>query len=198
MSPKQNLESITPHAIRQHITLVFLAPFGAALFALVAAYDYFYLHQEFIAVLPALLSLAFLGIYIHYRLTQDLEKGTIVVAIISTIIMFVFISSNQNNSFGLVWALLYPPLMIMILGHNLGVRVSVVAYVALVVMLFDGIGVWQDGQWDMTSLIRFSLGFIAMTYLSYILALGNHFSYDLLAEKHRSQLDKHKQIESLP
>lgn len=197
MKPKIQLDSTRPEEVRQHITLIFLAPFGAAIFALVAIYDIFYLQEMITGIFPAILSMVFIGSFIHYRLTNNLNFGIAIIGVVATAIMFGFIYFNQNESFGLVWALLYPPLMIMIFGHQTGVKLSVVAYVVFVALLFNGIGVWNNGLWDMTGIIRFSLGFIAMTYLSYILALGNDFSYDILVKKHDSEINKQKQMERL-
>ena len=197
MKPKIKLDSSHPEEVRQHITLIFLAPFGAAIFAMVGIYDFFYLQQTHAGLFAAILSLAFLATYLHYRFTNNRKLGITIIGVVSTVVMFAFILLNQNQSFGLVWALLYPPLMIMIFGHQTGVKLSVAAYVVFVAVLFSGIGVWNGGLWDMTSLIRFSLGFIALTYLSYVLALGNDFSYDILVKKHDSEISKQKQMERL-
>ncbi len=177
--------------------LIFVAPFGFGIFGLLALYDAFYLNQYPLAYFPAVLSAAFLFITLHYRLTKQLRTGILLIVTISTGLLLSFIYQNQNESFGLAWALLYPPFIIMTLGYNLGLRGSLLIYFLLIGLLISGIGVWEYGQWDLTGLVRFSLSYIAITYLSYLLALSNQFSYGLLEKEHLAQLNKHKEIERI-
>jgi len=197
MTDSPTTKPVSPQEFRQHILLTFFTPFGFGIFGLLAIYDYYFLQQYTPGILAGVLSLSFLITNLHYRFTKQLKTGITMVVSSATILLLIFIYQNQNQSFGLVWALLYPPLIIMTIGHYWGVRIALLIYFLLVGILLSGVGIWQQGLWDMTGLIRFSLGYIAMTYLSYILALSNQFSYGLLEKRHREHLGKHKAIEKI-
>lgn len=190
-------QQFTPQEFRQHMLLVLVAPFGFVIFALLSIYDAWYLHDYSIALIPAFLSIVFLLSTIHYQLTKRLTPGVFLTLIAATGMLIFFINQNQNESFGLVWAVLYPPLVIMTIGHKWGLRLSLAVYIILVALLFNGLGTWQHGHWDMTSLIRFSLGYIAMTYISFVLAVSNNESYNQLKTQHINHLAEHDEIKRI-
>jgi len=64
-------------------------------------------------------------------------------------------------------------------------------------LLYSGLDIWQQGQWNTTGIIRFSLGYLTLTYLSYMLAISNMRSYRRLEKQHKDQLSKHKKIEKI-
>lgn len=189
--------NLSPHQFRQHILLVFLAPFGAAVFGLLAIYDAFFLDQIIVAAIPAILSLTFLFAWSFYKIKNDLCLPTSLIILVSTLVLIAFILNNQNESFGLVWAILYPPLIIMTLGHKKGIKLASGLYIVLVIILFNGMGQWQNGAWDMTGLIRFSLSYIVMAYMSYVLAVGNKLSYGELKKAHQENIKENEKVKKL-
>ena len=129
----------SPQEFRQHILLMFFTPFGFGIFGLLGIYDYYFLQEQIPGILAAVLSLSFLITYLHYRISNQLKTGIIMVVSSATILLLIFIYYNQNQSFGLVWALLYPVLTIMTIGHYWGARIALIVYFLLVGLLFSGI-----------------------------------------------------------
>ena len=188
---------LSPNQFRQHILLTAIAPFGVALFSLLAFFNAFFLQNYSIAFTPALLSLSFFIAWMHYKIKKDLAVATAVIAFSSSIVMLAFVYQNQNESFGLAWALLYPAFIIITVGHFWGLRFAVYLYLVLAAILFNGIGEWQQGSWDMTGFIRFSLSYLAMTYMSYALAYSNKLSYRVLEKAHHRSLNQHERVKQL-
>lgn len=186
-----------PHHFRQHSLLVFLAPFGGVIFALLAFYNGFYLEHYDISIITALMSFAFVIAWLHYQFKQDLQVATrFIVSACSAILVF-FIYTNQNESFGLVWAILYPPLMMMALGHKLGLKLSVGLYFVVLLVLLIGSSEALPHAVDSTSLVRFSLSYAAITYMTYTLVRCNKLSYGVLKQAHKKHLTEHNRIKQL-
>lgn len=187
----------TPEEYRQHIVFIFLAPFGSVIFAALAIYNQLSLQDTKTAILALCLSIALSSSSAIYYLTNRLKYSATLVFLISTLVLIAFISHNKSDDFGLVWAILYPSLMIMIIGHHWGLRASLVVFFAVFALLYSGLDIWQQGQWNTTGIIRFSLGYLTLTYLSYMLAISNMRSYRRLEKQHKDQLSKHKKIEKI-
>lgn len=187
----------SPQEFKQFLILAFLAPFGFGIFALLAIYDAYYLNSFDQALIPAFVSLAFLTTAILYRTTSDIRIGILLIITSVTLILPFFAYQNQNQGFGLVWAVLYPAFIIMTLGHKWGVKLAVIQLLILNVILIQGIGVWQNGSWGITEILRFSFAYIAMTYMSYVLSLGSHFSYNSIKRAHLSQKHLNKEFEQV-
>ena len=82
-------------------------------------------------------------------------------------------------------------------GHKKGIKLASGLYIVLVIILFNGMGQWQDGAWDMTGLIRFSLSYIVMAYMSYVLAVGNKLSYGELKKAHQENIKENEKVKKL-
>jgi len=103
-------------------------------------------------------------------------------------VLISFTINNQNESFGLAWALLYPTMFIMALGHHWGLRLAIFVYLILCLILYNGIGIWLQDNWDLTSLIRFTLAYIASTFMVYVMSVSNTRSYKVLETQHINQV----------
>lgn len=188
---------LNPKHFRQHTLLVFLAPFGTVIFALLTAFNALHLQQYAISGITTLLSLAFLTAWLHYKFRKDLLFATRFVVVACSAILVLFIYINHNQSFGLVWAILYPPLIMMAMGHQRGLKLSIGLYLALTLVLLFGQNDEQSNSWDMTTLIRFSLSYIAITYMTYVMVLSNKLSYGVLHQAHAQSLTEHSKIKKL-
>lgn len=185
----------SPQEFKQYLMLTFLAPFGFGIFLLLAIYDVYYLNSFDQAIIPAFVSLTFLTTTIIFRSTGDIRLGVLLIITSVTLVLPFFAYQNQNQGFGLVWTVLYPAFIMMTLGHKWGVKLAVIQLLVLNTILVQGIGVWQNGTWGITEILRFSFAYIAMTYMSYVLSLGSLFSYDILKKAHLTQQDLNKEFE---
>ena len=192
-----SLRQYTPEEYRQHMILIAVAPFGAFIFALLALHDAFVIEKMDIAYIPAVLSIGFFVAFTHYKVTKNPMLGISIILITAIGVLLTFTFQNQNQSFGLVWAILYPTLIIMSIGHYWGLRLTVIMYICLLAILYSGLNVWQEGSWDLTGLIRFTLAYFATTFMVYVLSSSSKHSYQLLEKKHIKQIAKHKIVEKI-
>jgi len=139
-----SLRQYTPEEYRQHIILIAVAPFGAFIFALLALHDAFVIEKMDIAYIPAVLSIGFFVAFTHYKVTKNPMLGISIILITAIGVLLTF--TFQNQSFGLVWAILYPTLIIMSIGHYWGLRLTVIMYICLLAILYSGLNVWQEGS----------------------------------------------------
>ena len=191
------LKQYTPEEYRQHMILIAVAPFGAFIFALLALHDAFIIKQIHIAYIPGVLSFGFVVAFTHYKITKDRLPGISIILVTAIGVLLAFTYQNQNQSFGLVWALLYPILIIMSIGHYWGLRLTIIMYICLLAILYSGLNVWQEGNWDLTGLIRFSLAYFATTFMVYVLSSSSKHSYQTLEKKHIKKIAEHKIVEKI-
>lgn len=92
--------------------------------------------------------------------------------IIGTATLFFFFISyalnNQNEDFGLIWTIFFPIFVITLMGHKKGGVVVSLFYVILFILAYIGIGIWDNGTWNLHSFIRFSLASSVLTYVVYL------------------------------
>lgn len=190
-------KKLTPLEYSQHMILKVVAPFGSLIFAVLALYDWLLIQQYELAVISALFSFIFLVAFLYYHVTQKQIVALHIMIWTSLVLLIAFVYTNQNNHFGLAWALLVPTLTIMSLGIRWGLRTTFVVYLILLGILVDGLSVWQNPDWDITGLVRFTLTYFVSTFLVYVLSLSNNESYRELENKHIHKIAEHKQVEKI-
>ena len=89
--------------------------------------------------------------------------------------LLIFIHFVPNQSFSLIWVFFFPIFAIIMNGPKLGLRYALIFLTALLFMAYNGIGYWQDGEWNALSFIRLSLAMAILTFIMYIneIALTN-------------------------
>lgn len=144
-----------------------------------AVLNFTLLHNYYVGVLDIIAGLISIYGIIYYRITHNIERAVH----IGTINMFVFFIPftlvNQNESFGLVWTVVFPLLAMQVNGRSRGLMYVAGFYTILWIAAFEGIGVWQDGLWDFTSYSRLVIASMVVTYIVY----SNELSHELTAHK---------------
>ncbi len=103
--------------------------------------------------------------------------------------LLLFASVNQNHSYGLIWTFFFPVFTVLLKGQRMGTILVAAFYAILLPMSFYGIGQWQDGVWDLTSFIRFSLASLVIYYSAYFNELSIQRSYDELQQTRRREIE---------
>jgi len=92
--------------------------------------------------------------------------------LIATSSLFVFFTSfaflNQNESFGLVWLIFFPVIALTINNKRNGLLFSLAFLISIYIMAFQGIGEWQNGQWDLKSFLRLSISLALVVLIMYV------------------------------
>ncbi len=168
--------------------LLYVSIFLASLFIFINIYkndDYLVAGLD----LFVLLSLFYASYDVHK--SKHTQKATyIFVATLFTFLLS-FALVNENNHYGLIWTTFFPIVSILIMNRKKGIIVVSIFYLILFVSAFNGIGVWQNGEWDLTSFLRFFAASITLTYIVYFMEYSHELSELQL------QITRKKEAESM-
>jgi diguanylate cyclase (GGDEF)-like protein len=123
--------------------------------------NYFLVLLDTCVILLSLFSLYLLLI------KKKIELASMVATVFLLVFLLLFSFLNKNNGFGLVWTLCYPLFVVPILGTKNGLRMIGLFYLILIPLAYNGIGVWDYGNWDNTSFLRFLLASFTIVFIAY-------------------------------
>ncbi|MDG6773038.1 GGDEF domain-containing protein [Thiomicrorhabdus sp. ZW0627] len=146
--------------------------------------------QQNIALVDFLCALGMLVAILDLRRSGNIDRAAFIGSISLIVLLLAFVQLNQNNSFGLIWVIFLPIFAIWVNGSKLGLQITITFYLILFVMAYQGIGVWQNGEWDSTSLFRLIISSIILTIIIY----SNEVSITKAKEKER---DARNELEKL-
>ncbi len=135
------------------------------------------------------------GLTAMYQLQRHkrLELAINIVVFLLFLFLLLFASINQNHSYGLIWTFFFPVFTLLLKGQRTGTLLVVAFYLLLLPLAYLGIGSWQDGQWDLTSFIRFSLASLVIYYSAYFSEHSLQRSYNELSQTTRREQEAAKQ-----
>ena len=141
------------------ITSFFLVVFGV--------YNFVLTHHYQVAWVDLLAFVIFL--YALYTVERDrsLKQAALIVSINSFFLLLALVYFIQGAEFTLVWVLFFPIIAIFINGSKKGLIFSLVFYLFVFYIAYNGIGVWLDGSWDCASFARFVAANCAMLFITY-------------------------------
>ncbi|PHR55842.1 MAG: hypothetical protein COA44_09380 [Arcobacter sp.] len=157
--------------------LLYVTVFMLGVFALVNAFkvqDYIVAGMDTLVCLS--LIYAIIDIHKHKRLNRAIN--------IFVTILFLFLLSfslvNQNESNGLVWTVFFPLVTILLMNRNKALSLVTLFYFMLFFFAFEGIGSWQNGNWDLVSFLRFVAASTTLTYVVYFMEYSHELSENQL------------------
>jgi len=112
-------------------------------------------------------------------------------AYIGTAILFIgFIALVLNmhaEGFTLIWTLFLTPFAIFTLGSSRGFHIAFTFIVTVLAITYTGIDVWQDGDWNTKSYLRYFIAQFVMLYVIFV--IQNHY------EKANEKIEQMRQNE---
>jgi len=105
-------------------------------------------------------------------------------------LFLVYIHHGENYSF--IWTYFFAPFAMVTLGAKNGFTISVFFLIFVFISTALGIDIWQNGEWNLASFIRFMFAHIVMLYIMYALINSNEMANEkirTLRYKERSQLE---------
>lgn len=130
-------------------------------------YNLFISHYLTVATLDLIASLSSLYALFYVRKTKRIERG----AIIGTANLFIFMTAltmtHQGADFSLIWTIFLPVFSILVLGRETGFKITLLFYLINLTLAYQGIGVWQDGSWNLGSFMRFAIASFVLVYVIY-------------------------------
>jgi len=126
---------------------------------------------------------AYFQLYSRKRL--DFAVVTVSVSLIAFLLALAYV--GQNREYSLIWTFFLPLFVFMLNGRKRGSWMVLVFYGLLIPMAFLNIGVWQNGDWTITSFLRFSIASLVMVYTCYYSELAMNKSYKSYKEAQQEE-----------
>lgn len=132
---------------------------------------FFIFYHTFISLhyIEALVSLvgALIGYSLLWYLRQTLkiQQFAFYAMLAFGLFLLIFNTFNQNSGFGMMWSLFFPVYTLMAVGRRIGLRAVVIFYLLVLAQGVYGLSIWPDPQWDLTGLVRFSIGYFLLVYI---------------------------------
>jgi len=164
---QETLQDLNMH--RKLFFLQVLMPPVTAVFLFFSLYNWLHLDRPFIAIISLAAALILIASLVLQRLKQNTSAVINLFVISLAIFLVMFNIENQNKGFGLVWTILFPIAAIVAAGTRMGTIYALIIWATTLLVVYSGTGTWLNGEWDMTGVIRFSLAYLLMLLIIYIL-----------------------------
>ena len=162
---------------RQYTLIMAFGALGASTFLFFFFYNTFILHYYAIAVID-IFGFLFSFLIMHFlQKTHKVQLFTHLITLFYFLFFLVFTYLNKNESFGLIWNIFFCLVAININGHKKGLIYTLILYGLICLMAHEGIGVWQNGQWDKVAFFRYAFSLLLLTFCIYVMELALFYSY---------------------
>lgn len=128
--------------------------------------------------------------FFQLRLEKNINKASKITTYSVLFITLIFTYINQNNNFGLIWSIFLPLFAMTLRGPKEGLKITMFYYAIMLPMVFSGIGIWQNGEWNMQSAIRYTVVSAALVFIVYMYERS-------LYRFHTSELKSKQRLENL-
>lgn len=140
-----------------------------AVILFIFTYIQFYIIQDYqAAILDAVAGILSLGNLVYLRIKKDIELSAFLAVVIFMVFMIIFINANQNTNFGLIWSIFLPFLAIRFTGIKKGLFLTIIFYFIMAYLAYNGIGIWNQGNWILVDFLRFIISGIVLTTIIYL------------------------------
>jgi len=114
-------------------------------------------------------------IFLLFIIYKNKALGWVGHAFVLLIFLFfpIFIVINQAEEYSMFWIIFVPFTFIAILGRPSGVWYSLAFFLMMFVMAYQGIGVWDNGNWSLLSYGRFVVASLLGIGLAIVIDMAN-------------------------
>ncbi|WP_297440380.1 GGDEF domain-containing protein [Sulfurimonas sp.] len=104
-----------------------------------------------------------------FKRNNNIQRTSILTSIIIDILLILFVSNHGQSHLGIIWLIFVPFVNILPNGKNIGLTLSIIIYSYFYYLAYEGLGLWNDGYWNYTDLIRLMLSTSILTALVYLM-----------------------------
>jgi len=120
-----------------------------------------------------------------HMLAGYIGNFTLFVGFILVVLLF------EGSNYTLIWSYFFAPFAIITLGASRGLQVSFVFIGIVLGISYMGVGIWEEGRWNLQSYLRFAVAHLLMLYIIY--AIQNRYEranakIEKLRQKEKEQL----------
>ena len=172
-----------------YITVVVLTFF--AVYNLVKLHNYLIAAVDFFAAINA----AYALYYLHK--SKGLERAINLGTVNLFIFFLSFVYINQNHDLGLIWTIFFPLFAILLNGRHKGLLLVNIFYVILFYFAYQGIDIWQNGEWSTVSFLRLFATSTVLTFIVYFMEYSQEIAEASLVETRKKEADTMSALEKL-
>ena len=104
---------------------------------------------------------------------------------------------KHGENYTLVWTYFFTPFAIITLGAKRGLMVAFTFVIILLAVTFNGVNVWDNGDWNGETFLRFSLAHFVMLYVLYALQNSNESANEKIEKLRQKERLQMKLLEKL-
>ena len=138
------------------------------IFSIFTFVNFFKLHKYGIAIFDMVAAIVFIAAFLDLRLNGSFNRSKWITTLTLASFMILFAQVNQNDSFGLIWTIIVPVVIISLHGHKEGLKLSFLYALVLLSFAFAGVGDWQHGEWNYVSFTRLLFALAILVFISYV------------------------------
>jgi diguanylate cyclase (GGDEF)-like protein len=182
-----NMDFTDKVSYRRAIMINAMLIFLTIIFVFFAFVNYFILQLKEIALLDFLSAFFAIITLLDLRTKHNVKRAAVLATIILNLFLIAFLLVNQNEHFGIVWVVFVPILSILFNGKKVGTFLTIVFFLLIYSLAYNGIGVWNNGQWNLVDMIRLVSATMLLTYVMYMVESAHE-----MADKELEIVRKHE------
>jgi len=168
-----NIEFTDTVSFRKIVMINSILVFLLIIFSFFTIFNFTFLNNPIIGILDILSALLAIATIIYLRKKKNIKQAALISTLILSLFLIFFTIQNQNNHFGIIWVIFFPIVAIIFNGKILGLFYSILFNILVFCLAYNGLGVWDEGNWNYQDLIRFTAATILMTYGMYMIESSN-------------------------
>jgi len=137
-------------------------------FTFFALFNNFILHRPDIAILNIIAAIITIIILVHLGKKKNIPFTAKVATLNLMMFLLIFIYNVGSEHFSLIWTIFLPTFAIFANGKRVGLYFSLVFYAILFTMAYNGINVWDNGNWNFQDWIRLVAASSLLTFGMYL------------------------------
>lgn len=153
---------------RPLVMLNFLLWMTSGVYLILYFLNSLYFNSLTIAIFDGVVFLISVFTILDLHLNGVYKRAVFIGSVNLAFFLLAYVNINQNFDFSLFWTLLFPIFVIVLMEHTTGIIVTGIFYIILFSMAYSGIGVWNNGEWNLESFINFVIASVGFSYFVYV------------------------------
>ena len=175
--PPFHFEEQNPHLTKKLILNAFLfIMVGISILSLI--YNLFFIHNYLLVSIDTFIVLLMFFARYQLQVKNNYKRAAYTGTITLFIALNAIVYTQHNENFTLVWTYFFAPFVMITLGTRKGLLLSLIFLIVVLIGTCYGIGEWQNGTWNITSNVRFTLAHAVMLFVVYAISNGYEKAYE--------------------
>lgn len=121
------------------------------------------------------------------RANKNIKKASLIASLNLSLFLLILIYLREGSYFTFIWTIFIPITLITVNGSKKGLVYSAIFYSLVFLYTYTGVGVWQDGTWDVASYSRFVGASVLLVFVTYFTEQGFERSHAVLVQTRKRE-----------